>query len=130
MTTPAYHLSRAAQVAAVHIRPINESRRRAGLKPVDAATLALEFADLDHPHPRAKVGSPRTNTGAADAMWGGIVGKLNATLTSNRPPIGARRASPAPANTQPTQRAVDWSEIASSLNREASLQAPARSRAR
>lgn len=50
-------LSRAAQVAAVHLRPINESRRRAGLAPLTAAELTREFADLDCSPPRAKVGT-------------------------------------------------------------------------
>jgi hypothetical protein len=113
-------LSRAEQVAAVHLRPINESRRRAGLAALSTDEVAREFADVDR-SPLRKVVATRTtsNTGTVDAMWGGVVGKLNATLPVNRTPIGARRTSPAPANTQQAQRAVDWSEIAAGLNREA-----------
>ena len=75
---------------------------------------ALRFAQRPSP-----AGDRRTR--AADAMWGGIVQKLNATLPSPTL-IGVRRASPAPANTQPTQRAVDWSEIATALNEQAGLE--------
>jgi hypothetical protein len=117
---PTTTLSRAAQVAEIHGRAINASRKRCGLAPLTSAELAHEFADLDHSPPRAKGGSPRTNTGAADAMWGGIVARLNKAAPASRTPIAARRASPAPANTQPN-RAVDWSSIAADLNREAGL---------
>jgi hypothetical protein len=115
-------LSRAEQVAAVHLRPINESRRRAGLAALSTDEVAREFADVDR-SPLRKVVATRTtsNTGTVDAMWGGVVGKLNATLPVNRTPIGARRTSPAPANTQQAQRAVDWSEIAAGLNERAGL---------
>jgi hypothetical protein len=65
-----------------------------------------------------------------DALLGGIVAKLNASVPASRTPIGARRASPAPASTQPTQRAVDWSEIATGLNEQAGLRTPVRGRAR
>ena len=122
--------SRAGQVAEIHLAGINVSRRRVGLAQLTAAELTSEFADLDRSPPRAKVISPRTNTSAADTMWGGIVAKLNASVPASRTPIGARRASPAPANTQPTQRAVDWSEIATGLNEQAGLRTPVRTNAR
>jgi hypothetical protein len=117
-------LSRAAQVAAVHLRPINESRRRAGLAALSADEVAREFAAVDRAQVRTKAVAPRTtsSTVAADSMWGGIVGKLNSAALAIRTPIGARRASPAPSSTQPN-RAVDWSSIAADLNREAGLPA-------
>jgi hypothetical protein len=127
-TTP----SRAASSAAVHFGSINSSRKRAGLAPLTEAQVAHEFADLDRAPIRTKGVAPRTtsSTGSADALWGGIIiTKLNASLSSSRAPIGARRASPVPASTQPN-RAVDWSEIATELNREAGLAMPTRSRAR
>jgi hypothetical protein len=123
-TTP----SRAASAAAVHFGPINASRKRAGLAPLTEAQVAHEFADLDRAPVRTKAVATRAtpNTGTADALWGGIITKLNASLSSSRTPVGARRASPVPASTQPN-RAVDWSSIATELNREAGLKPPARS---
>ena len=100
-----HELYRAAQVAAVHFGPINESRKRCGLPLLAAAELTREFADLDRSPPRPKVGSPRTNTSAADSMWSGIVAKLNATLPS-RAPIAAVRESVA-AEGQ-VDAVVDW----------------------
>jgi hypothetical protein len=114
-------VSRAGQVAEIHLAGINASRKRCGLAPLTGAELTREFADLDRSPPRATVGSPRTNTSAADAMWSGIVAKLNASVPASRAPIAAVRTSPAPANTQPTERAVNWSAIASELNAEARL---------
>jgi hypothetical protein len=122
--------SRAAQAAEIHRASINASRRRVGLAQLTAAEVTREFADLDRLPPRAKVGSPRTNTNAADSMWTEIVGKHNASLEASRTPIGARRASPAPASTQPAQRAVNWSEIASELNEQAGLKTTVSGRAR
>jgi hypothetical protein len=118
--------TRAASVAAIHASSINASRKRAGLVPLTSAELEREFADGDRALVRKAV-APRTtsSTGAADAMWDGIITKLNASLSSSRAPIGARRASAAPTSTQPN-RVVDWSSIATELNREAGLVTPAR----
>ena len=116
--------TRAASVASIHLGPINESRRRAGLPAMTLAEAEIEFADADRA-PFRKAVAPRSSssTGAADALWGGIVQKLNASVPASRAPIGAGRASPAPANTQPTERAVNWSAIAADLNREAGFRA-------
>jgi hypothetical protein len=120
-------LSRAAQVAAVHLRPINESRRRAGLEPLTEAHVALEFAAVAHMPVRVKGGTlpTGTNQAATDSMWGGIVTRLNATLPSNRPPIGAGRTWPA-GSSKPTQAEADsmWMSIARNLNDEAGLATP------
>jgi hypothetical protein len=64
-------------------------------------------------------------------MWGGIVGRLNASLPSHHPPVGSsaeRGALPSPAagSVKPTQRAVDWGSISAKLNTEAGLTPPAR----
>jgi hypothetical protein len=109
MTTPAPHLSRAAHVAEIHGRAINASRRRCGLEPVDAATLAREFADVERVPVRTKGVVPGTRSSqAADAMWGGIVARLNATLLSNSPPIGSSgERSSAAGGGRPTQTAVN-----------------------
>jgi hypothetical protein len=121
-----------ASVASIHLRPINESRRRCGLAPLTADDVEHEFAAVAHLPVRTK-GSTRptgTNQASADSMWGGIITKLNASLSSSRAPIGARWASPVPANTQPTARLVDWSEIATGLNEQAGLKTPVRTNAR
>ena len=125
-------LSRAASAASVHSDSINASRKKCGLPALTAAEVEHSFADVDRSPVRTKAVTTRatSNTGAADALWGGIVGKLNASLSSSRTLIGVRWASPAPANTQPTQRAVDWSEIATGLNEQAGLKTPVRTNAR
>src|ERR1700722_8805511 len=122
---------RAASVASIHLGPINQLRRRAGLTALTLAEAEREF-DVVNRSPIRKAVATRTtsNTGTADALWGGIITKLNASLSSSRTPIGARRASPAPASTHPTQRAVDWSEIASGLNEQAGLKTTVSGRAR
>ena len=120
-------LSRAARVAEIHGRAINESRRRAGLTALSAEELALEFGDVDR-SPVRKAVARRTisNTGSADSMWTAIVGRLNASLPS-RAPIAAGRASPASsAAAGRVDAAVDWSSIATELNREAGIETPAR----
>jgi len=59
-------------------------------------------------------------------MWTAIVGRLNASLPS-RAPIAAGRTSPESSVAEDRIDAVvDWSLIASSLNREAGLVTPAR----
>jgi hypothetical protein len=119
--------TRAARVAEIHGRAINESRRRAGLTQLTTAELTREFDDADR-SPIRKAVAPRTisNTGAADSMWTAIVGRLNASLPS-RAPIAAGRTSPeSSAAEDRIDAAVDWSSIASSLNREAGLPTPAR----
>jgi hypothetical protein len=102
MTTPSPHLSRAAQVAAVHLGPINESRRRTGLAALTEAELTREFADLDRPPPRVY----RPVPGAA----------------------ASRSAPAARADTQPMLRRQTQAEIdamhsanVAKLNREADL---------
>jgi hypothetical protein len=113
-------MTTAARVAEIHLGPINASRKRAGLAALTLVEAEREF-DLVNRSPVRKAVATRTtsNTGTADPLWGGIITKLNASLSSSRTPIGARRASPAPANTQPTARLVDWSEIATGLNEQA-----------
>jgi hypothetical protein len=121
-------LSRSASVASIHLAGINAGRKKSGFPPLAASELALEFADLDRLPVRTKgvVPGARSNQ-AADAMWGGIVGKLNASLSSSRTPIAAVRTSPASsAAVGRVDAAVDWSSIASALNREAGLAMPAR----
>ena len=124
-TTP----SRAASAAAVHFGSINSSRKRAGLAPLTLAEVKAAFADADRLPVRAKAVAPRTtsNQASADSMWGSIVQKLNKTVPASRAPI-ASRTSPAPANTQPTERVVDWGEIATGLNAAAGLATPSRAR--
>jgi hypothetical protein len=76
-------------------------------------------------------GIPTTQAGV-DKMWTGVVGKLNATIPASRSPVDlsspARTSAAGPE--RPLERAVDWAAISGSLNREAGLAAPARSRAR
>jgi hypothetical protein len=132
MTTTAPHLSRAAQVAAVHLGPINASRKRAGLAPLAAAEVEVEFADVDRVPVRKTVATRTTSsTGAPDAMWSGIVARLNKAASASRAPMGAGRTSPASSGAaDQTDAVVDWSAISSALNREAGLAKPVRSRAR
>lgn len=127
--------SRAAEVAAVHLGPINESRKRCGLLPLAADELAREFADVDRLPVRTK-GAPAkaapqngASQAAADAMWSGIVAKLNASPPSRRAPIEARLTSSEKAE-RPIQTEVDWGPIAANLNAEAGLRPPARNRGR
>jgi hypothetical protein len=123
-TTP----SCAASAAAVHFGSINESRRRAGLKPFSADELTSAFADVNL-SPERKAARPKfSSTGAADAagMWAAIVAKLNSTLPT-RPPIAAGPPSPESSDGDGRVDAVvDWSSISSALNREAGLATPAR----
>jgi hypothetical protein len=116
-------LSRAHEIASIHLGGINASRKKCGLPPLAASELALEFADADRA-PFRKAVAPRAtpNTGTADSMWGSIVQKLNMTVPSNRAPIAAGRTSPAPAS----NRTVDWGEIAETMNRESGLKTPGR----
>jgi hypothetical protein len=125
--------TRAASVAEIHLAPINASRRRAGLPAMTLAEAEREFADVDRAPFRAKAVAPRTtsNAVAADTMWGGIVTRLNATLPSNRPPIGSSGERAAAAGGEkPTQGAIDWAGIATGLNAEAGLKTPVRTNAR
>ena len=131
MTTPSPHLSRAASPAAVHFGSINSSRKRAGLAPLTLVEVEAAFADAHRLPAPTKAVAPQANSNqGADAMWPSIVEKRNASLSSSRTLIGVRPASPAPANTQPSQRAVDWSEIATGLNEQAGLKTPVRIKAR
>jgi hypothetical protein len=119
--------TRAARVAEIHGRAINESRRRAGLTQLTTAELTREFDDVDR-SPIRKAVARRTisNTGAADSMWTAIVGRLNASLPS-RAPVAARRTSlESSATAGRVDATFDWSSIASALNREAGLVTPAR----
>jgi hypothetical protein len=123
-------LSRAHEIASIHLGGINASRKKCGLPPLAASELALEFAAVAHLPVRAKGSTlpTGTNQAAADSMWGGIVARLNATLPI-RAPIAARTAPASVAAEGRTDAVVDWSSIASALNREAGLRMPARSRA-
>jgi hypothetical protein len=117
--------SRAARVAEIYLAGINTSRKQCGLAPLDAATLAREFADVDRLPPRTKVRPLAASADpAADAMWSGIVHRLNASVAVSSPPIGARRALPLASSGRPTQTTVDWASIATGLNREAGLKNP------
>jgi hypothetical protein len=125
-TTP----SRAASAAAVHFDSINSSRKRAGLATMTLADVANEFADVDRYPARTNGRTLRTGTNqaSADALWGGIVTRLNATLPSNRTPIAAGRTSPASsAAAGRVDASVDWAGLAHQLNTEAGLKPPARS---
>jgi hypothetical protein len=124
-TTP----SRAASAAAVYFDSINSSRKRAGLAAMTLADVANEFADVDRYPARTKGRTlpTGTNQASADTMWGGIVAKLNTSVPASRTPIGPRRASPeSSAAAGRVDAAVDWSSIASALNREAGLATLAR----
>ena len=115
--------SRAAQVAAVHLGPINTSRKRCGLPPLSADEVTREFADVDRVPVRTKAAPSLTTPEpqAIEAMWAGIVGKLNATLPAKQTPIEAQLAPSEPAGGRPDNASVDWSAIAGRLNREAGL---------
>jgi hypothetical protein len=68
-----------------------------------------------------KQGLPVTQA-AIDARWGGIIAKLNASLPTSRTPIAAGRTSPASSTAAGrVDASVDWSAIATDLNREAGL---------
>ena len=86
-------MTTAAQIAEIHLGPINASRKRAGLPALTLVEAEREFADVNRSPVRTKgvVPSTRSNQ-AADTMWSGIVQKLNATLPSPAP-IGAVRES-------------------------------------
>jgi hypothetical protein len=116
--------SRALSVASVHIDSINASRKKCGLPALTLAELTREFADTDRAPVRAKAVVPatRSNQAAIDAEWGGIVARLNKAAPASRTPIAA--GPPSPASTAAAGRvdaAVDWSAIATDLNREAGL---------
>lgn len=128
-------LSRAAQVASVHLGPINASRKRAGLAPLSAGEVEREFADVDRSPLRTKgVAARRTfsNAGAADSMWSGIVAKLNATLPTRAQPDLNSTPSPRPASRAPQSQAeadAMWAGIARRGNAEAGLRMPTGRRA-
>jgi hypothetical protein len=126
-TTP----SRAASAAAVHFGSINSSRKRAGLAPLTLVEVEAAFADADRLPARTKAVAPRStsDTGAADAMWGGIVARLNMTVPASRAPVGpsGERSSAAGSN-KPTQTTVDWASTVGALNTAAGLHTPARAR--
>ena len=113
------------QVAAVHLRPIDELRKRAGLAALTAVEVEREFADVNRSPVRRKAVTTRatSNTGAADALWSGIVAQLNASLPTSRTPIGAGRTSPSAGSVNPTQGDIDatWASIVTKLNQEAGL---------
>jgi hypothetical protein len=121
MTTTAPHLSRAAQVAEVHLAGINASRKKCGLALLTASELAREFADVDRPPVRAK-GAVQRPTPETDALWGSIVSRLNMTIPASRTPIAVGRTPPATSAADGrVDAAVDWGSIASVLNEEAGL---------
>jgi hypothetical protein len=116
--------TRAAKVAEIHRGSINASRVRAGFAPLTSAEFAREFGDVDRLPVRTKSIVPGTRSNqAADAMWSGIVGKLNASLPSRSPSVGSSGERAAAAGERPTQGAIDsmWGSIATELNAEAGL---------
>jgi hypothetical protein len=124
-------MTTAARVAEIHLGPINASRKRAGLAALTLVEAEREFADVNRSPVRAKTVAPRTtsSTGAADAMWSGIVARLNKAAPASRTPIAAGRPSPESGDGR-VDAVVDWSSIASALNREAGLKTPVRTNAR
>jgi hypothetical protein len=94
--------SRAASAAAVHFGSINSSRKRAGLAPLTLVEVEAAFADVDHAPVRAKGSTlpTGTNQASADALWGGIVTRLNSTLPSpaTQATIAAVEATRRPKN--------------------------------
>ena len=122
--------TRAVSVAETHLGPINASRKRAGLPAMTLAEAERAFADVAHLPVRAKGSTlpTGTNQASADALWGGIVTRLNATLPSSRAPIAAVRTSPASSGAAGrVDASVDWAGICHQLNTEAGLTPPARS---
>jgi hypothetical protein len=119
--------TQAAAAAEIHGAAINQSRRRCGLPPLTASEMTSAFADVDRsPVRKAVVRRTISNTGSADSMWTGIVGRLNASLPS-RAPIAAGHPSPESSDGDGRVDAVvDWSALARNLNDEAGLQTPAR----
>jgi hypothetical protein len=116
-------MTTAPSIAEIHLGPINASRKRCGLPALTLVDAEREFADVARPPLRKTVATRTTSTtGSADAMWGGIAARLNATLPVNRSPIAAVRTSPASSGAAGrVDAAVDWSSIARALNREAGL---------
>jgi hypothetical protein len=70
----------------------------------------------------ARQGVPVDQT-TIDARLASLAAKLNATLPSNRTPIGAGRTSPSAGSVNPTQGDIDatWALIVTKLNQEAGL---------
>jgi hypothetical protein len=132
--------SRAAEIAAVHLAGVNESRKRAGLAPASAAELEREFADIDQlPPPRTKLtrreagniaarqmGAPADQAGI-DAMWSGISAQRNATLALAGTTQSQRRASRAQGQAEADAM---WTSLATGLNKAAGLATPVQDRAR
>jgi hypothetical protein len=132
--------SRAAEIAAVHLAGVNESRKRAGLAPASAAELEREFADIDPlPPPRTKLtrreagniaarqmGAPADQAGI-DAMWSGISAQRNATLVLAGTTQSQRRASRAQGQAEADAM---WTSLATGLNKAAGLATPVQDRAR
>jgi hypothetical protein len=74
----------------------------------------------------SRQGVPTAQAGV-DALWTGIVAKLNAALPKTQEPVAAGRTA-APGSAKPTQASVDsmWAGLARNLNNEAGLVTPAR----
>jgi hypothetical protein len=86
--------SRSAQVAAVHLSGINESRRRCGLAPLTLAEFSLEFAEIDQLPPHRSKGAARTppppaSQAAIDDRWSTLVNAHN-TRSGIRTPVQDR----------------------------------------
>lgn len=116
-------MTTAAKVAEIHRGSINASRKRCGLAPLSAGEVEREFSDVGRVPVSAKgvVPGARSNQ-AADAMWGSIVARLNATVPARAKPIDLASAR---VGSQPTTpRAVDWGAIAGELNAEGGLKSP------
>jgi hypothetical protein len=116
--------TRAAQIAEIHLGPINASRKKCGLPALSLVEAESEFSDVNHSPPRTKGVARRTFSNAdASATWTGIVSRLNSTIQS-RAPV----AMTAGSNLEkPVDAVVDWSSIARNLNASAGLKTPGRS---
>jgi hypothetical protein len=139
---PAPRPSRAAEIAAIHLAGVNDSRKRAGLAPLTSAELATEFAELDRLSTNtttkksarraaanamaARQGLP-TDQAAIDSRWAAAAQKLNATLAPAAP---SPTPSPRPPRAHQSQAEIDatWSSIVTDLNKQAGLATPARAR--
>jgi hypothetical protein len=121
--------TQAAAAAEIHGAAINQTRRRCGLPALTASELTSEFAAVNLSQQRKAARPKSSSTGDADSMWSGIIAKLNATFPSRAPIAGCTSPSSVAVEGR-TDAVIDWSSIASALNREAGLATPARSRAR
>ena len=141
--------SRAAEIAEIHLDPINDSRKRCGLDPLSSAQAEVIFAEarpqmLPLSATRPMAGSfgakkarrreaanalmaaqgLRTDRVGIDDLHGELAARLSATLPA-RSSTGERRAS-ATDGGKVAHGAVDWGSIVVNLNAENGLASPAR----